>query len=53
MIVEAGAYVTKFAQLAGVSVRTVSKVTSEFRSMGEKSEIVVNTEHMITVMLVH
>ncbi len=33
----AGASVTKTAQLANVSIGTVTKVTSEFRSMGKTS----------------
>ena len=33
----AGASVTKTAQLAGVAIETVTKVTSAFRSIGETS----------------
>ncbi len=52
----AGASVTKTVQLACVSVETVTKVTSAFRSVGKTSvntvKIVVDSAHLMSVMLV-
>ena len=52
----AGVSVTKTHQLAEVSIGTVTKVPSAFRSMGKTSvngEIVVESIHSLTMALVH